>query len=57
MDVYVTDGGAPYGGGIYRVMVEGKVYDTFVLRKGPPLTHSQLVDVQLGYSEYLNAQE
>jgi len=48
VDVYVTES-HPY----YQVWVDGKVYDSFEAKFGPPLTWSQQWDVAKGYQEAL----
>jgi hypothetical protein len=52
-DIYVTESS---GGGItfYIVMVDGKVYDTMHLLKGPRLTLMQMEDIAQGYREGLD---
>lgn len=53
VDVYVTE--TKYGPEwIYDVWVDGKMYDRFYLRFGPPLTWSQQWDVAEGYREGLS---
>lgn len=49
MDVYVAEMHP-----VYQVFVNGELYDTFVVRKGAPLTWSQQWDVAEGYREALD---
>lgn len=53
MDVYVTEDGWA-GHTYYQVWVDGKVYDSMSLRKGPRLTWSQMNDIAKGYREALD---
>ena len=53
VDVWIDD--CSYGGlNLYRVMVDGKVYDELVSRTAR-LTHSQMIDVARGYEEALDS--
>lgn len=51
-DVYVT-GDKVFGEWLYRVMVDGKVYDSFF--SPTPLTNSDMIDVATSYREGLTA--
>lgn len=48
MDVWVAE-----GSGYYTVWVDGVIYETLWLRKGPPLTWSQQLDMAGYYREGL----